>query len=363
MTSNPGGVESVIMNYYRNINKEKIKFDFLCDTHEKIAYEDELIKNGSKIYRVYAKSEDLLRYRQTLNDFFKNYGMKYDAIWINLNILSNIDYLKLAKKYGIKRRIIHSHNSKNMDNYLRGILHKKNKIIIDKYATDFWACSSEAAKFFYKPKLLSKVKIIKNAINVSKFNFDNTKRERLRREYGLEGKLALGNIGRLHFQKNQEFLLHLFKKISVKRREARLILIGDGPDKEKLQKLAKRLKVEKKVKFLGVQQDIQGWLSAMDIFLFPSKFEGLGIAALEAEANGLPVISGQDNIPEELKVNPNFNFLSLENIKNEWENKVDNLSEKNRLNTNEVKENFEKSGYEISKASKHLEKLLITDEK
>lgn len=358
MTANPGGVESVIMNYYRNINKEIIHFDFLCNSFDRIAYEDELINNGSKIFKISMRSKHPIKYHKELNNFFRSNSKNYDAIWVNLNSLANIDYLKLAKKYGIKKRIIHSHNSRNMDNNLRGILHKENKKNIGKYATDFWACSSDAANFFYNDKLRSKVKIIKNAIDEKKDRFNKIKRDNIRKDYDLEDKFVIGNVGRLHFQKNQEFALKVLKEVKKLKKNAVLVLIGDGPDKEKLKNAAKKLKLEDSVKFLGVQKDIQAWLSAMDVFLFPSKFEGFGVAALEAEANGIPIISAKKNIPKELKINSNFYFMDLKESPKSWADKIIEVSNNKRLTFNIIEKNFKKNGWDIFKASTYLEKNL-----
>ena len=130
--------------------------------------------------------------------------------------LANIDYLKMAKKYGIKRRIIHSHNSQNMDSRLRGILHKYNKKRIAYYVTDFWSCSKEASEWFYDSSIIKKSIIISNAIDVEKYCFDDVKRKKLRRDLKWEENYIIGNIGRLHFQKNQMFILDIFEKLIKK---------------------------------------------------------------------------------------------------------------------------------------------------
>ena len=127
MTENPGGVESVIMNYYRNIDLKRVHFDFLCNSYEPIAYEDELTSNGAKCFHFVARSKNPIKYHKELKTFFKKHADEYSAIWVNVCSLANIDYLKLAKKYGISKRIIHSHNSENMDSKLRGKLHEYNK--------------------------------------------------------------------------------------------------------------------------------------------------------------------------------------------------------------------------------------------
>ena len=145
MTENPGGVESVIMNYYHYMDKNTFHFDFLCNSYNKIAFEEEIISNGSQTFHFPARSKNYKKYKKELKNFFENNASKYDAIWVNVCSLANIDYLKMAKKYGIKRRIIHSHNSQNMDSRLRGILHKYNKKI---------RSGDEAGKNWVKQKII-----------------------------------------------------------------------------------------------------------------------------------------------------------------------------------------------------------------
>ena len=360
MTPNPGGVESVLMNYYRNIDKNKVQFDFLCNSPEKIAYEDELLTGGSKVYKVSMRSKHPLKYHQELNDFFKKNADKYDAIWVNLNSLANIDYLKLAKKYGIKRRIIHSHNSRNMDGYLRGLLHEKNKKQIAKYATDFWACSVEAGKWFYPEKIRKQEKIINNAIDLNSIKFDEAQRKIIRKKYNLEGKLVIGNVGRLHFQKNQTFLLEIASEVKKIVPNMKVVLVGDGPDKEKLKKKSQELGIEKDVLFTGVQKNITSWLSAFDIFVFPSLFEGLGVALLEAEAIGLPVIASRATMPKEVAITSNFIFYPLTASPKEWAKTIIKISEdKHRLSQQEIVEEFKSADYAIKDESKKLESNFI----
>lgn len=275
MTENPGGVESVIMNYYHYMDKNTFHFDFLCNSYNKIAFEEEIISNGSQTFHFPARSKNYKKYKKELKNFFENNASKYDAIWVNVCSLANIDYLKMAKKYGIKRRIIHSHNSQNMDSRLRGILHKYNKKRIAYYVTDFWSCSKEASEWFYDSSIIKKSIIISNAIDVEKYCFDDVKRKKLRRDLKWEENYIIGNIGRLHFQKNQMFILDIFEKLIKKEPKVRLILIGDGEDKTKLEKEIDKKKLNKYVYMAGIQKDICGWLSTFDLFLFPSKFEYL----------------------------------------------------------------------------------------
>ena len=362
MTPNPGGVESVLMNYYRNINNKKVHFDFLCNSYDKIAYEDELVANGSKIFKVAMRSKHSIKYHKELNEFFEKNASNYDAIWVNLNSLANIDYLKLAKKYGIKRRIIHSHNSRNMDGYLRGLLHEKNKKQIARYATDFWACSVEAGKWFYPEKIRKYEKIINNAIDLNSIRFDEEQRKILRKKFNLEGKLVIGNVGRLHFQKNQTFLLEIAKELKNIIPNIKVVLVGDGEDKEKLKKKSQELGIEEDVLFTGVQKNIASWLSAFDIFVFPSLFEGLGLALIEAEATGLTTIASKSVIPKEVAINSNFTFFPLNTSSKEWTEKIIKISKsQSRLTEKEVLDNFKSAGFNIAKESKKLEKIFYNN--
>lgn len=358
MTENPGGVESVIVNYYRAIDKEKYQFDFLCNSYEKIAYEDELIALGGKTYHFPARSQNMSAYRKELTKFFEEHAKEYYAIWVNVCSLANIDYLKLAKKHGIEKRIIHSHNSQNMDSKLRGILHKLNKKKIEKYATDFWACSEDAADWFYKPELKDKVIMIHNAINIDKLSFDEEKRGKYRTELGWKDAYIIGNVGRLHFQKNQQFLLEVFCEYLKIDHKARLVLVGQGEDEEILKDKVYKLGIQDKVHFAGVQYDIKGWLSAFDFFLFPSVFEGLPLVGLESQANGLPVLASKDVIPEELCINSNFSFISLSESTKRWAEKIAEMKEKApRIEGDEIAVNFTNAGYNIDTEIKKLEKL------
>ena len=148
MTDNPGGMESCVMNYYRNIDWSDVQFDFLCNW-ENMVYADEVTAKGSKIYTIPQKSKDYKAYKKALDDFFKAHKGEYDVFWYNTCTLTNIDYLVYAKKYGIKKRIIHAHNSGNETSKLRGIFHYLNKTRLSQYATDYWSCSMVASEYFY----------------------------------------------------------------------------------------------------------------------------------------------------------------------------------------------------------------------
>ncbi len=359
MTENPGGVESFLINYYRHLDKNNIQFDFLNNSHITMAYEKEILALGGRTFYITARSQNRKEYKRQLEDLFKKHASDWSAIWVNVCSLANIDYLKVAKKYGIEKRIVHSHNSQNMDSALRGLLHKWNKLRIKEYATDFWACSVDAAHWFYRDDLMKKVQVIHNAIDLKRLEYDANKRNLIRKQYDWQNKYIIGNIGRLHFQKNQSFAIDVFEEYHKQNTNSLLILIGQGEDEQELKKQAKERGIESDVYFAGVQEDIQGWLSTFDLFLFPSKFEGLSIAALEAQANGLPVIASKGVIPEEVRMNTNFEFFDLHKEVSDWSDKIKQMQEYGRMDCELIQYQFTEKGYNIKTEVSKLERLLV----
>lgn len=353
MTDNPGGVESVVMNYYRNIDPNCVQFDFLTN-FDNMTFREEVEKKGSKVFVVPKRSKKPIKHYQMLKKIFKEHAKEYDTIWINICLLNNITYIKYAKKYGIKKIIVHAHNSKNMGGFIRGKMHDFFKKRLHKYATDFWSCSTGASEFFYNDYIKNNysVCIINNAIDVEKFVFDTSARDKYMQELNIKDKLVIGNIGRLHFQKNQEFLLDVFKSIHEKVPESCLLLVGDGPDKSKLVTKVKELNLENEVHFLGRRNDVNKLMSVFDLFLFPSVFEGLSVVLFEVQANGLPIFASKEGIQQESKINDNFHFISLHDSPQKWADVIlEKYSGSRKLN---VKENIIDAGFEIKSQCKYL---------
>ena len=355
MTENPGGVETFLLNYYRNIDRTRLQFDFLCNFHGPAAFEEELIAMGGRIYHITARSRNVARYSKELDQVFREHKDEWTAVWVNVSSLANIDYLKAARKYGIGKRIIHSHNSRNMDSRLRGLLHEWNKKRIRTWATDFWACSEPAAKWFYGEGLIPEVRFIHNAIDIERVSFDCEKREAVRKQLGIgPDTFVVGNIGRLHFQKNQAFSIRVFREYVKLNADAKLIFIGQGEDEDMLKNSTGDLK--DRVIFAGVQRDIQGWLSAFDLFLFPSLFEGLPLAVLEAQANGLPVLTAENNVTEEVKVTDGCQFFSLTRNTADWAEKMQGM--KRITDRESIRKAFRDRGYDIAVEAPKLQRLL-----
>lgn len=366
LTSNLGGIEKVILNFYQFMNKEKYALDFICLGNEKIGFHQEFEKNSNYeiIYYYLPKpSDNPFFFRKKLNTFFKENASKYDAIWVNLCQLSNIEYLKMAKKYNIPKRIIHSHNGDDDCKGIKRKLHMINRHFIQWYATDFWACSDEASKWFYPSTLQNEVKLIHNAINVETFLFDKSKRDNLRKKLGIHtDEIVIGHIGRISFQKNQEFLISVFANLYSNMKDIKLILIGGGDD-SKLRDLVKEKGIEDRVLFLGLQTNAENFYSVFDFFFFPSNYEGLPVTLLEAQANGLPILAS-DVISKQSIINENLYFYSLDNPVESWTNELEKLIKSSkRVNQENIIDNFTKEGFEIKLEAKRIEKFFEDESK
>lgn len=294
-----------------------------------------------------------------MKKFFAEKSMEYSAIWVNVCSLANIDYLKYAKRYGIEKRIIHCHNSSNMDSFIRGLVHKWNKLFLKMYATDFWSCAKDSSEWFYSNKIINgpNYHIIKNAIDCKKYLFDKEISNKYKKSLNLEGKIVLGNIGRLHFQKNQMFLIDVFYELYKLNNKFNLIIVGDGEDKDKIIEKIHSLNLDDSIKLLGIRNDVNNIFQAMDAFIFPSLFEGLPLVLLEAQANGLPIFAS-DSITENIKISDNFKFISLNYTAVEWANIIFKEYQENNFGRVDNYEKIVKSGYEINNEVKYFENYL-----
>lgn len=360
MNDNPGGIESFLMNYAGNFDKTKIHMNFLCNT-KVVAYEKELSEMGCKVIKITARRDNPVKYKKDMKAFFKAHAGEYNAIWVNLCSLANIDYLKMAKKYGIPVRIIHSHNSRNMDSRLRGILHKINRKKIGRIATDYWACSYEAAKWFYPDEIIrsDKYRLIYNAIDTSSYRFCQDIRDKYRKELNTDDKIVLGHIGRMHFQKNQSFLLDIFAEFKKIHSNSVLMLVGQGEDEKMLHEKAEMLGIQDDVMFMGVRNDVRNLLMAMDIFVFPSLFEGLSVVAMEVQSSGLPALASDNVIPDYAVANENFRRISLESGAANWAREADMLLESGITDRKTAVDRVKAAGFDIAEQAEKLQNWFL----
>lgn len=354
MTSQYGGIESFIMNYYRHIDHNKVQFDFLC-YNTPPAYSDEIKESGGKIYIITGRGKNPFRCHSEMKKILKE--NHYDATWSNLCYLSDILLLKYAKKYKVPKRIIHSHNSMNMEGKLSLILHKIHKKEILNYATNFWACSNLAGKWFYNDNIINskKYKIINNAIDTQKFVYNSHIREAKRKELNLDNQLLIGHIGRFHNQKNHEFLLEIFHEIHMRQKNAVLLLIGDGELRPQIEQKISSLNLNCNVILAGVRSDIPELLQAMDVFVLPSRFEGFPVVSVEAQAAGLPCILSS-TITADSNLTGNVSFLDISDSAVIWAQRILNVSRARENTVEAIKE----CNYDIIMESRKLEEFFIS---
>lgn len=319
MTDNPGGIETLLLNLLSVVDQSRVRFDFIVNTSE-VAYEKQLLDYGARIFKITARRKSRTAFYRDLRRIFDEHAGEYDAVWENVNSLGNIDYLVYAKRYGIPRRIIHAHNSVNSEGFIRGVLHFVNRMRIRRIATHFWSASDEASRWFFGEDYasLAHYKVISNAIDLKRFSFDPTKRTAERKKLGLmDGDLLIGNVGRLHPQKNQKEILKTVAELRNRGARVHALIVGKGELEPELRMAASRLGIEGCVHFPGAVEDTSSLYCAMDLFFFPSLYEGLGIVLLEAQANGLPCLIS-DRIPRDAVWNDNVTALPLESTPSLW---------------------------------------------
>lgn len=346
-----GGIEAFMMNYFRSIDKTKVKIDFLVHGYGKGVYDDEIIAAGSAIHHVPTKSKHPIRYAKELKRILVS--EKYDIIHSHLDAMSGW-VLKIAKECGVPVRIAHSHNTDHLtNNKLKRIVNDFAKKQIPLYATDLFACSRMAGEWLFGRD--AKFFVVKNALPINKFKFDYSMRREIRNEHGWNDKIILGHVGRFDYQKNQEFLIELLQRLLNASSDYRLVFIGAGDDMENIKVLAEQKGVLEKCYFMGSRSDVNNYYNAFDIFLLPSRFEGLGIVAIEAQVNGLPSVVS-NGVPEEAVLCENVIRLDLAKIQ-EWEKTVLNINlERNEANAIAV----ERAGYSIEKEAAWIEDFYIS---
>ncbi len=346
---NRGGIETMLMNYYRNIDKTKIQFDFLIHREGSFDYSDEILRNGGKIYSVPEYNPFSRKYRKSLDSFFSEHK-EYRIVHSHLNCLSALP-LKYAKKNNIENRIAHSHIIIH-DFSLKKLYKRVARFFIPLYATEYLACSKEAGKWMFGNH---RFEVMHNAIDVISFKYNKRIRDSIRSNIGVDNELVIGHVGRLTEQKNQRFMLDIAEKLKLSKVDYKLVLIGEGEDKRLLEDLARIKHIESNVIFIGSVDNVNEWMQAFDIFLFPSKYEGLGIVAVEAQAAGLFVICS-DRVPREVKATDNCIFLRLNDV-DLWYSSILNRNGALRTdNTNDII----RSGYDIYEASKKLQTYYIS---
>lgn len=355
---NAGGAETFLMKLYRNLDRNKYQMDFIVSVKESGFYDDEIYKMGGKIFYVTPKSKSFLKSFLELKKIVKNEKYNY-VLRVNEHSLSTLD-LMAARLGGAKVLAMRSSNA-NSGGCANRILHKLFKFLPKLIPTVKIAPSSEAAIYTFGKKQFKsgKVKLLNNAVPYKDFTYNEDIRKNKRTELNIKNKLVIGHIGRFNQQKNHGFLLDIFKEIKKKTDNAILLLLGKGELETEIKNKVKELKLENDVVFLGVREDIPELLMAMDLYLFPSLYEGMPNTVIEAQATGMKCVVS-DTITKEANITGLVKYLPLDISAEEWANFVLSNLDYTRIDQSA---NFKKSKYDIIDITRSFEKLIFENEK
>lgn len=350
-----------LVRYLYAFLKEDFVFDYFTmgEFVDDLVYR-EIINNGGKCYSAKLRKNKLLGHIKLPFVFYKYLkNNSYEIVHIHSEVAYKHFLYSIAAKFAkVKKIVIHSHSS-DIDGDNKGIkyfCHLVLRYSVNIIGTDFLACSLPAAEWMFTKKTMNgeKFNILHNGINPKIYMYSDEIREKIRKKFNVQDKILLGHVGALKKVKNQERLLDIINEIHDKRYA--LMLIGDGEDSEKLVHKVNKLGISEQVLFLGNRTDVSNLLQALDVFVFPSYFEGIPIALIEAQAVGVPIIAS-DSINSDVKINDNVRFLSLEDTNSIW------ISSINEYRTKHIKEdgfrNIELSSYNIKKSANLLKAVYI----
>lgn len=349
----PGGLENFVMNVYRNIDRTKVQFDFLVHRERRGVYEDEIERLGGHIYRVPRANPLNPHYFRALDEFFSTHS--YDAVHVHLDCMSAF-VLRAARKRDIPIRIAHAHNS-SQDKDIKYPIKLACKRLISRYATHLFACGEQAGEWMFNGHGFS---IIPNAVDLNKFEFDGAVRVGVREELDIPSNaLLIGHVGRFDRVKNHAWIIRVFAEVLKRDSNAWLVLVGDGGLKSNCELLTERLGVSSHVIFTGIRNDVNSLMSAMDIFLMPSFYEGLPVVLVEAQASGLPCLIS-DTLPTDCDLSDLITRLSLRSNPSIWASAIEGCVR--RSGRSDYVDLLYSRGFDIGSLSHHLQQLYLQGE-
>lgn len=352
---NAGGAETFLMKMYRSIDHSNYQMDFCINTNNECFYEDEIKTLGGKIYRISAKSQSIKLFKNGLSDCIKSGNYKY-VLRITSSAMGFMD-LKIAKKAGAKICSARSSNSNDGKSIKAKAAHVLGKLLYRKYADVKIAPSDLAAKYTFGKKAYRRgeVHILHNALDLNVYQFDEQARNNIRKEFSIDDNVKIiGHVGRFSKQKNHTFLLDIFSEIHKKNPDTVLMLVGKGELEDKIKEKIKALNLEDSVIFTGVRSDIPALLSAMDVFVFPSFYEGMPNTVIEAQATGLPCLIA-DTITKEANVTGLVRYMPLK-APEKWAKEALNMISDTRMQTKKI---MIENGYDIESVSKEFVRLVF----
>lgn len=360
MTKNIGGLETYLMQQFVHLDKNKVIYDFVNITSEdEIVFKNKILQAGSHIYGVRSRHSNPIRHYWQWIKLLHNIAGEYKAIVLNSNSITYVFPIFIARFFGIPMRIMHSHNSgfEQKIGFFKKIIITINRQLLKWGASNYFACSKLAGRWMFGDKI--PFTVIPNAIDCNKFRFNSDVRKELRKSLDIEDKFVIGHVGRFTYQKNHDFLIEIFYEIHKINPQAVLLLIGDVVENKSYYKIAKQ-KVQqyglvKCVKFLGMRSDVPLLMQAMDCFLLPSRFEGLPVVGIEAQAAGLPCFFS-DTITREVGITDLADFIPLDKSTQQW---AQIINQKKNINRALAAEKVANAGYDISNVAKKIQQYYL----
>ena len=351
---NRGGAETMVMNYYRNIDRSKVQFDFLVHRKERGEYDDEIESMGGRIYRmppIYP--QNFLKYKQMIKRFFREHP-EYLIIHSHMSELGYFAFRE-AKRQGIPIRICHAHNAPHgWDIKMLVRVYFKTRMM--PYLTHLFTCGMEAGKWLYGERNQNRFIQLNNAIDASKFRLNPKLARDKREELNISKKYVIGHVGRFEEQKNHMFLLHVFREVVLQKPDAVLVLVGNGSLKPRVEKKAEELGITKNIMFLGSRDDVHEIMQTFDVFVFPSLYEGFPVTLVEAQAAGnLCIISAEQ--PKEAILTENVRRVSLRRCAKNWADYIVAMGERyEKYDTYEI---LQSRGYDIVENAAKLQEFYL----
>lgn len=333
-----GGVANFVMNTYRSINHEKIQYDFALSSGQKSLMDDEAESMGARLF-YFDKEKSIV---ENLKEILINEG-SFDVVHSHMFFYSGL-VLREAKKYGVPVRIAHAHNAYTgkKETFTRKIYEASMRHMIRSNANVLMGCSEKACRYVFGDDCMSdeRTVVMPDGIDCSRFAFDENMRNSVRTEYGLEGKFVVGHVGHFNPAKNHEKILSVFAEAAKQRENAALLLVGDGKLEDAVRAKTEELGITDRVVFAGAHKDVEKMYQAMDVFLFPSRYEGFGMAMIEAQANGLACLAS-DVVPQDTNADGRAIYLPLEESDAVWAEQLLSMPKRNVRKTESVKSSFD----------------------
>lgn len=355
MTNTYSGVAFYVLENWRFIDKDKFQFDFATLSKTKLFFEDAVTAQGCKVYHISCYAEE--NEQQFSKEIREILSSGYDAIHLHTSYWKSFLVEELAREAGVPKIIIHSHNTSVLegDHREERIAHHNQCVaeLQKNIATDYWACSWKAANWLYGNSIPSnRIVIQKNAIDIDKFRYNPKMAKRIKRELGWDCNYVIGHVGRFSYQKNHVFLMRVFREVHEQNPNTKLLLIGFGPEREKVDQMIQKWNLQDCVRILEKRNDVNNLMQAMDCFALPSLFEGMALVLVEAQAAGCDCLAS-DRVSDEAILTKGVCRIPLD--EKEWIKillgKSKNNYSRNENNVAELRE----QGYDIKEQIKKIE--------